>query len=176
MPPGAFRVFGYGSLMWNPDFPHRRVLPARVHGYHRALCLWSWNYRGTRERPGLVLGLDHGGSCVGLVFEVPAAEREAALRCLDAREMINRAYRPVMARARLADGRCVPVLSFVVRRDLAQYAGKLAPEEAVRIIHGARGARGPNRDYVLNTVRHLEEMGCPCPRLRVVAQRLRQGE
>ena len=172
MPPGAFRVFGYGSLMWDPEFPHRRAVTGRVHGFHRALCLWSWRYRGTRRRPGLVLGLDRGGSCVGLVFEVDAADRATALELLDRREMITDAYRPVMTRARLAGGRHVPVLGFVMRHDVDQYAGRIPVTDVARIVRHARGERGSNRDYVVNTWRHLEEMGFPCPRLRAVVRAL----
>ena len=54
-------VFAYGSLMWHADFPHAEARPAKLYGYHRALCLWSFDYRGTREKPGLVLGLAHTG-------------------------------------------------------------------------------------------------------------------
>src|SRR3546814_15151256 len=54
-------VFGYGSLMWNPGFAFLERQPALLRGYHRAFCIYSEHYRGTRERPGLVLGLDRGG-------------------------------------------------------------------------------------------------------------------
>ena len=172
LPAGGFWVFGYGSLMWQPEFPHEESQPARVHGYHRALCLWSWRYRGSREAPGLVLGLDRGGSCPGIAFRVAAAHRERALRLLDDREMINRSYRPLMLPARLADGRRVRLLTFVISRDTPQYAGKLELAHIVEVVRHARGERGPNRDYVLNTVEHLQQMGFPCARLRAVARGL----
>lgn len=175
VPQGRFWVFGYGSLMWHPDFPHTAALVARLHGYHRALCLWSWSYRGSREKPGLVLGLDRGGSCRGIAFEVAATDRVRVLDYLHDREMINSSYQPRMLAARLADDRLVPALAFVVRRDTPQYAGKLAPGRMAEVVGGAHGERGPNCDYVLNTVRHLDEMGFPCERLRVVARRLKDA-
>src|SRR5215469_4449876 len=66
-------IFGYGSLMWNPGFPHAEAQPALLHGFHRAFCVYSSRYRGTPERPGLVLGLDRGGACKGVAFRVPSA-------------------------------------------------------------------------------------------------------
>ena len=65
-------VFGYGSLIWKPDLSFDLRSPARVHGYHRRLCLWSRINRGTPQCPGLVAGLDRGGSCAGVVYRVPA--------------------------------------------------------------------------------------------------------
>ncbi len=172
-PPGELWVFGYGSLMWQPDFPHEEAAIARLHGYHRALCLWSWKYRGTREAPGLVLGLDRGGSCRGVAFRVAAQQRDAVLDALHEREMSSDSYRPRAVPVRLADGRRVEALAFIVRRDTPQYAGQLELARMVAIIGTAHGARGPNSEYVLNTVRHLDEMGFPCPRLRKLAARLR---
>ena len=88
-PPGGgdLWVFGYGSLMWNPGFAHAEARPARVYGYHRAFCLYSEHYRGTEARPGLVLGLNRGGSCRGRAFRVPAHDADAAMEYLIAREM-----------------------------------------------------------------------------------------
>ena len=68
----ALWVFGYGSLMWRPGFPFETRVPAKLHGHHRALCVYSILHRGTSENPGLVLGLDHGGDCHGVAFRVPA--------------------------------------------------------------------------------------------------------
>ena len=78
-------IFAYGSLMWRPDFAYDERAGARVYGYHRALCIYSHHHRGTAERPGLVLGLDRGGSCVGLCFRIAAGERAATLDAVRAR-------------------------------------------------------------------------------------------
>ena len=89
-----FWVFGYGSLMWHPGFPHVEVCAALLNGYHRRFCVYSHRYRGTPERPGLVLGLDRGGSCRGLAYRVPAAEGAAAMDYLYEREMVTGVYIP----------------------------------------------------------------------------------
>lgn len=156
--PGDFWVFGYGSLMWDPGFPHLEAQACTVHGWHRAFCVWSNHYRGTKERPGLVLGLSAGGSCRGRAFRVAAAEREAVLDYLYRRELVNGVYRPVPVSGRLPSGPA-RVLAFVVATDHWEYAGKKSPEETAAIIALARGKRGANRDYLANTVAHLDELG-----------------
>ena len=78
-------VFGYGSLMWDPGFDFLERWPALLRGYHRAFCIYSHHYRGTPARPGLVLGLDRGGSCRGMAYRVAAENRQAVL---DWRELV----------------------------------------------------------------------------------------
>jgi cation transport protein ChaC len=160
LPPGDLWVFGYGSVMWRPGFPHRERHKARVHGYHRALCVWSWAHRGTQARPGLVLGLDAGGSCLGMVFRVDAADKDAVADYLYSRELVvpGYPYRAVLLPLSVA-GQAVRALSFVVDRKHPQYAGKLAPEAAARTVRHAVGKSGANTDYVASTVRHLDDLG-----------------
>ena len=73
-------VFGYGSLMWNPGFRFSERRRAVIHGYHRSLCMLSHMYRGTPDRPGLVLGLDIGGACHGIAFKVADEDWPEAAR------------------------------------------------------------------------------------------------
>ena len=171
-------VFAYGSLMWNPGFAHVQASLARIHGYHRALCVWSWVHRGSKAniagqvlRQG-VLGLDRGGSCVGVAHRVPAAERDAATAYLYARELVTHVYTPVVRRVRVQGVGVVAALTFVVDRRHTQYAGTLAPGDAARIIHGARGRSGPNPEYFANTLAHMETLGIRCPRLRAIQRAL----
>lgn len=152
-------VFGYGSLMWNPGFPYLRAVPATMHGVHRALCIRSTHYRGTPERPGLVFGLDRGGSCHGVAFEVSAADRDATVAYLRAREQIAMVYHEAVRPARLAGGERVAALVYVANPDHEQYAGGLTPAETVAIIAASSGEMGPNADYVTATLQRLLDMG-----------------
>ena len=158
-PPHDFWVFAYGSLMWNPGFPHLEVRPARLLGYHRAFCVYSEHYRGTPERPGLVLGLDRGGSCMGRAYKVSAADGPEVARILDEREMLGGVYDPRWVEVRLADGRRVQAYAYVVDRTNGHYAGRLDSETLAELIARAAGERGSNLDYLVNTVRHLDELG-----------------
>ena len=151
-------VFAYGSLMWRPDFPFDEVLDASLHGYHRSLCVYSWVHRGTREVPGVVLGLDRGGSCRGRIFRIEPAREAEVLAYLDAREMVTAVYRRKRLLVSSEVGR-LPAWSYVVRRDHEQYAGKLAPARLLELIHQGEGVSGRCRDYLLSTVAHLEAMG-----------------
>ena len=153
-----FWVFGYGSLIWHPGFPHVEVRSGRLHGYHRRFCVFSHRYRGTPKAPGLVLGLDRGGSCHGLVFRVPAAEGPEVMDYLFEREMVTGVYKPSWRRV-ATDAGPVSALSFVVDPDHQQYAGRLSHEEVVGLIVQGRGLRGPCREYLANTVHHLDALG-----------------
>jgi len=164
-------VFGYGSLMWNPGFPHEQAQLARIHGYHRAPCVWSWVHRGTQARPGLVMGLDRGGSCVGVAYRVAAADRAATADYLYERELVTHVYIPVVSPIRIDAIGVVAALTFIVDRRHAQYAGKLSPAEAASTIRGARGRSGANPEYFANTIAHMDELGIFCRRLRDI-QRL----
>jgi cation transport protein ChaC len=144
--------------MWRPGFAHDEALPARLHGYHRALCIYSIVHRGTAERPGLVLGLDRGGSCRGWAFRVERAREAEVLAYLDERELVTDVYQRRRLPLTSARGRFA-AWCYVVRRDHVQYAGKLEEQRILELVRHGAGRSGRNCDYVVSTVRHLEEMG-----------------
>jgi cation transport protein ChaC len=151
-------VFAYGSLMWQPDFAPEEIRPARLAGWHRAMCILSNVYRGTPECPGLVLGLDRGGSCVGRALRV-APERWGAIKAmLDARELVTGVYLPRFLPVRLDDGRRVSAYAFVCDRTHAQY-WRGAEDQAAHLIRQGVGRSGTARDYLASTVDHMREMG-----------------
>lgn len=168
-------VFGYGSLMWRPGFRFEEAVLARLHGAHRSLCVLSHTHRGTPRRPGLVLGLDHGGSCVGIAYRVAPENGESVVEYLRERELDTTVYAETRRNIRLNDGRHseVPALLYTVNRRHPQYAGNVSRQEALAIVKQARGHSGPNRDYVVNTADHLTEIGINDPDLNWLAERLR---
>ena len=159
VPDGEFWVFGYGSLMWKPGFEYAESRRARLYGYHRNLCVWSWHYRGTPEKPGLVFGLLRGGSCVGRAFRVEAAHIGHTVEYLHRREMITDVYRPGLRTVYLDDQHPVQSLVFIANNEHRQYAGKRAPHDVAGIISEASGPQGSNYEYVMQTAGQLDMMG-----------------
>lgn len=168
-------VFGYGSLMWRPGFAFLERRHARARGYHRALCILSYVHRGTPERPGLVLGLDRGGSCHGIAFRVAAETWEETLAYLRKREMISGVYQERLLKVSLDDGRRVGALAYVVNREHPQYAGDLGADELLRFVRQGVGQSGANPDYVRSTYEHLLEMGVVDPVLARVCRGLEEA-
>lgn len=152
-------VFAYGSLMWNPGFEFQERRAARLDGFHRAFCIYSHHYRGTPARPGLVLGLDVGGSCRGIALRFAPDARDAVVAYLNERELTGYAYRPAVVAAQIEDGRRVAAYTFVTDPAHGQYAGDLGPDRSAELIMAASGHSGLNRDYLMNTLNQLESLG-----------------
>ncbi|GLI94461.1 gamma-glutamylcyclotransferase [Methylocystis echinoides] len=165
-------VFGYGSLMWRPGFDYVESALAWVHGYHRALCIFSHVHRGTPERPGLVLGLDRGGSCQGVAFRVAAQNRAQTIQYLRERELVTSVYLEKLVGVRFAEGGCVNALTYVVDRSHCQYAGRLPVDEMTRLIAEGVGASGDNPAYVRNTYEHLLQLDIHDAELAEITRRL----
>src|SRR5262249_20985912 len=144
-------VFGYGSLMWNPGFATPETHRARLHGWHRAFCIYSEHYRGTPEKPGLILCLLPGGSCRALAHRLPVSQYDPARRYLTHREIDNDGvYEETIRPIHLDDGRIVDALVYLADRGHRQFAGKLPLARAVSLVRSGRGATGTNIDYVQN--------------------------
>jgi glutathione-specific gamma-glutamylcyclotransferase len=159
-------VFGYGSLIWKPEFDFDRRVPARVFGYHRKLCLRSIKYRGTPEQPGVVAGLDRGGSCAGVAYRLPAAVAHRQLPTLWEREMFMGSYAGRWLQAQRLDGRgTVRALAFVVVRSGCNYCGGMRETDLLHVLATAHGIYGSSLDYLQRTVRALHADGLRDPHL-----------
>ena len=168
-------VFGYGSLIWDPGFPVAEQRIGRVDGWHRSFCMRSVHHRGTVEAPGLVLALDRAeaAACTGVAFRVTPGAEADTMAALRDRELISSAYLettlPVVTNAG-----AIRALAYVIDPDHAQYCGGLPLDEQARIIAGASGGRGHNRDYLWSTTAHLAALGIADPDLEWLADRVRR--
>ena len=170
---GELWVFGYGSLMWRPGFTYSLHCKAMLRGWRRSLCVYSHVYRGTPERPGLVLGLDRGGACPGVAFRVDAALREPTIRYLREREQVTAVYLERMVPIVLENGERVNALTYVADRLHPQYAGRLTRQAMLERVRAGIGQSGDNAAYVTETHRHLLAIGVRDRDLEWLTARLR---
>ena len=165
-------VFAYGSLMWLPGFPFAEMRRARLKGYARAFCIYSLHYRGTPERPGLVLGLTRGGTCEGVAFRIADDDTAQVRAYLHARELIYGVYREAMLPADLVgpgDVEQVDVLTYIAETGHPSFAGRLPAARQAAIIRAARGIAGSNLAYLVSTLRKLRDLGIDQPELTRLA-------
>ncbi|AVJ26439.1 gamma-glutamylcyclotransferase [Achromobacter spanius] len=164
-------VFGYGSLIWRPDFDFQERRLATLRGHHRALCLWSRVNRGTPECPGLVFGLDRGGSCRGVVYRLAGDQVPHYFPALWEREMSTGAYLPRWINCATDEG-VVRALVFIMNRSNPAYIRALPEPELLEIVRRAAGRYGPCTDYVVQTAQALRSAGIHDARLDAIARRL----
>jgi cation transport protein ChaC len=169
-------LFAYGSLIWNPAFHFVRREVAAVRGLHRRFCLWTQLGRGSPDNPGLVLGLDRGGSCRGVVYWIAAEEIEGELDVVWRREMVTGAYRPTWVTARTVGGPPVPAITFAINREHERYAGQLGDDAIVTTLATACGPLGACADYLFNTTVHLDELGITDPALHRLCRAVRERQ
>jgi glutathione-specific gamma-glutamylcyclotransferase len=170
--PTRIWVFGYGSLIWNPAFHFAERRTAHVHGYHRQFCLWARAGRGSPERPGLMLALERGGSCHGVVYRIAPELVTTELDVLWRREMGSFVYRPVWVAARTPDG-IEHAIAFVVNREHERYIRDLGINETARLLANGAGPLGLCCDYLFETVAHLRKLGLRDRRLETLEGRVR---
>ena len=151
-------VFGYASLIWRPEFDYAERRDARVHGWHRALKMWSHINRGTPQCPGLVFGMLSGGSCRGMVFRVPQKHAHQVMVNLWQREMPVAVYDPRWLTCHTPQGP-VQALAFTLSRSSPSYTGELHPDEYRRIFAQASGRYGSTHDYAHDTLHGLRQVG-----------------
>ena len=158
--PNPLWLFAYGSLIWKPEFTaleHRRGV---AYGWHRSFCISLRSWRGTPEVPGLMLALDRGGCCEGVLFRLPDNDHHDQLRRLVQREL---GYRESVGTTRWINVRTdtgsVRALVFYAGPKTRSYIGKLPVEEVARTLASAAGHIGSCAMYLYQTVAKLEEHG-----------------
>ncbi|MDA1308165.1 MAG: gamma-glutamylcyclotransferase [Proteobacteria bacterium] len=158
-------LFAYGSLIWNPAIHFAEQRCVTVRGYHRKFCLEVHLGRGSPEAPGLMLGLDRGGSCRGVALRIPAARAREELEVVWQREMVGTAYTAKWLGA-AGNGGPIRAIGFVVDRAHDRYVGGMEEQQAAALIAGASGFLGPCADYLRQTSSHLTKLGIPDSGLR----------
>lgn len=157
-------IFAYGSLIWNPAFTYLDRQVGTIYGWHRRFCLWAPIGRGTPEHPGLVLGLDRGGSCRGIVYRLAATDVRTELLLVWRREMVVGSYIPRWVRVTEGD-RIIPAISFVINPTHPCYAHKLSTSIMVHHLATAQGHLGSSADYLIHTTNGLLSAGIQDRRL-----------
>ena len=167
-------VFAYGSLIWNPGFPYKAREPAKLIGFHRRYCVQSMIYRGTPERPGLVLGLEPGGACEGVAYRVAHELEAETMRYLRERELVTSVYLETVVRIETGEGARRDAVTYVADTAHEQYVATTEFDAMIETIAGASGVAGPNVEYALNTWANLLALGLADPLIEQVAQALRR--
>ncbi|MFL2770975.1 MAG: gamma-glutamylcyclotransferase [Rhodospirillaceae bacterium] len=165
-------VFGYGSLLWNPLIDIVARKPGVVYGYRRRFCMIAPTGRGTPQNPGLILALDAGGSCQGIILKVNPNNVRSELELMWRREMVVGSYRPRWVTVRTEEGHKV-ALTFVMNRKHQSYRGKLPIQKIARTLASASGVLGSNADYLFDTLACLHKLGLDDKSLNDLARRVR---
>ncbi len=165
-------VFGYGSLIWDPAFHFAELRTGELAGHHRKFCLKTVLGRGSKDRPGLMAGLDHGGRCAGLAFRIAASDVDTETNVIWRREMVFRSYIPQFLPVMTPQGQ-IEAIAFVVDQHAANYVGDLDFEVTAEMIGTGIGEFGTNLSYVENLVDHFETMGIEDEELSALRDRAR---
>ncbi len=153
-------VFAYGSLIWKPEIPHVAEEKALARGWHRAFCLRMPRFRGTPEVPGLMMALDQGGQCRGMLYTLPPEGLSAQLDRLFRREFTFKPINTMPRWIKVTTGYGPQfALAFVMNRASPAYAGRLTTDAVAEVLARACGHWGTGAEYLLNTVTHLEAKG-----------------
>jgi cation transport protein ChaC len=159
--PDDIWVFGYGSLIWDPCYPFTEQRTALAHGWHRSFTLgWDFRFRGTTQTPGLMLAIDRGGQCKGVVHHLAPETARQHLDALIRREMsmVPTAF-PGRWISVKTDTGPVYALTFAMDRQSPRYIGGLSPDATADVLASACGFKGSMAQYLHATVLKLAELG-----------------
>ena len=170
-----FRIFAYGSLIWNPAMEIDSTYRCSISGYHRSFCFWTIFGRGSEKQPGLMMGLERGGSCDGLAYSIAQDKLKTELDLLFRRELLSYVYKPTWVNASFENepDSGTEVLAFVVDPENERYCSNLDEDTLVSSLALAEGPIGKNSDYLYQLVDHLQELGYEDPELTSLAAKVR---
>ena len=151
-------VFAYGSLLWNPTIDFEEQIIGKIFGFHRSFCMLTKLGRGSYEKPGLMLGLDRGGSCNGILFKLNKKNALKNIDILFKREMVTKAYVPKILNGYLKNGKLVKALAFTVDKKHKNYYKEECYFEKIKLIRNASGFLGSCLEYLKNTSKSLDEL------------------
>jgi glutathione-specific gamma-glutamylcyclotransferase len=166
-------IFAYGSLIWNPCFQWLESAPAKLYGWHRTFCLWAPIGRGTPENPGLVLGLERGGSCHGLMFRLASTNLIPELLLMWRREMVVGSYIPRWVKLWQGNQSC-NAIAFTVNPNHSCYARSLTSDQIVHTLATASGDIGSSADYLQQTLEGLRQHDIRDPQLTALQRHVEQ--
>jgi cation transport protein ChaC len=153
-------LFAYGSLIWKPEVEHIEARRGTAHGWHRSFCFRITRFRATKDQPGLMMALDRGGQCRGILYRLPGSSLQAQLGKLFRREFTVKPANSMPRWIRVAtEEGSLAAIAFVMNRRAPAYVGRLAPEDVAAVLAKACGHWGSGAEYLHNTVMHLEEHG-----------------
>lgn len=171
----SMRIFGYGSLIWRPDFPHLRRTPGWIEGWTRRFWQGSTDHRGLPGAPGRVVTLleEPGARCGGVLYELDPSAAAEVLEGLDVRE--RGGYERHEVRMSPRDGGPPErALVYIATPDNPNYLGPASLDEIVECVLRSRGPSGPNTEYLLRLDEALARLGLPDPHVHALADRLRR--
>ena len=168
-------IFGYGSLLWNPTINYEAQYLAKVYGFHRSFCMKTNLGRGSFKNPGLMLGLDKGGSCIGSAYKL---NRDDAIKNIDIlfkREMVTGAYKPKLLRTKLDNNKIVLSLAFTVDKKHKNYFSDKDTSVKASMISKANGFLGSCKEYFEYTLKSLEELNITDKEMRAISLHLKNN-
>lgn len=170
-----FRVFAYGSLIWNPAIEIESIYKCSIEGYHRSFCFWTVLGRGSEDQPGLMMGLESGGCCDGVAYSIAPEKLETELDLLFRREMMSYVYKPTWVKAKYQDKNLNigdDMLTFVVDPENDRFCGDIDEQTIIKSLALAEGPIGRNCDYLFQLVEHLQRLGFEDPQMTDLARKV----
>jgi len=168
-------IFAYGSLLWNPTVDYEEECLAKIYGFHRSFCMKTNLGRGSFKKPGLMLGLDRGGSCRGSALKLKKSEAIKNIDILFRREMVTGAYKPKLLKTILEDGRKVMSLAFTVDKKHKNYFQNKAIRTKATMISNAHGFLGTCEEYFSNTLQSLSELNIVDREMIAISKHLKKN-